>query len=261
MPLQEPQLLIVDVAHALVRAASPLMATIGFLCAAAVVHAQPGPQFTWEGQVDGIVVLHVRRERVDIEYRQGKPAERQSFHFIGSLPDLRQDVRVEVREGRGAVRVSQQPRIENNFTADITIEDRQDGASFYSIGLYWAESGTPSGRMDHVNWSGRVDGEVTVECHAGQCDPSVESGQPVGRARAKFTRPLPNHDVRVWLDETGGRADIKILEQPSALNHYTVKVLVRAFGGGGDCSFILSWPRERTAKMQRTAKQRLRIRQ
>jgi hypothetical protein len=213
------------------------------------LYAQQSPQFTWEGQVDGIVVLHVHGERVDVEYRQGAPVERQVFHFSSSLPDIRQNARVEVREGRGAVRVTQQPRIENNFTADVTIEDRQDGASFYSIGVYWDERGTPTGRMDHVTWSGRVDGEVVVGCRANRCEPVVRSGEPVGRPHTKFTRPLPNRDIRVWLDETGGRGDIKLLEQPAANNNFTAKVLIRAFGGGGECSFILSWPRDKAGRM------------
>ncbi len=223
---------------------------VTLFAASAAVRAQPGPQLTWEGQVDGIIVLHLHGERVEVEYRQGAPVERQVFHFTSSLPDIRQRLRVEVREGRGAVRVSQQPGIENNFTADVTIEDRQDGRSFYSIGVFWDELGTPTGRMDHLTWSGRVEGEVMVGCRANRCEPVVQTGQPVGREHVKFTRPLPNHDVRVWLDETGGRGDVKIQEQPAASNNFTVKILVKAFGGGGECSFILSWQRDKPVKMR-----------
>lgn len=224
-----------------------LLAIAGFCALAAA--AQPAPQLTWEGQVDGIVVLHIHGRKLEVEYKQGKPVERQRVQFHNALPDTRQNVRVEVREGRGSVTVSGQPRIENDFSADVTIEDLQEGASFYSIAVYWDASDVLEERqapMDHVTWSGRVDGEVVVVCGASRCESQAREGQTVGREKFKFTRPLPASEVRVTLDETSGRADIRILEQPSVRNQYRASVVLRALkGSAGPCSFVLSWPRPR----------------
>lgn len=224
-----------------------LLVIAGFC--AAVACAQPAPQLTWEGEVDGIVVLHIHGRKVELEYKQGAPVRKQRLAFHNALPDTRQSVRVEVREGRGSVTVTSQPRIENDFTADVTIEDRQDGASFYSLALYWEASDMTEERQtrrDHITWSGRVDGEAVIACAASRCESQAREGGPVGRERFKFTRPLPASEVRVTLDETSGRADIRVLEQPSASNNYRASIVIRALqGSAGQCSFVLSWPRPR----------------
>jgi hypothetical protein len=220
------------------------------------LHAQSKPQFTWEGEVDGIVVLHINGKKLDIECRQGLPVQRQAFKFNSTLPDSRQDVRLEVREGRGGVLITEQPRIENSYTASVTIEDRQDGASYYSIALHWeADRGSFSnepdravGRMDHVEWSGHVDGDVIVECRESRCESKVQRGQPVTREKSKFSRPMAAEEMRVFLDRDDGPADFRLLEEPSSNNAYTAKVRIQAMPGGGDCSFILSWPRPRNKK-------------
>jgi hypothetical protein len=223
-----------------------LRIVIALFALALMAGAQPDPCFTWKGQVDGIIVLHIRGEHVDIEYQQGAPVERQSYQFYNALPDVTQNVRVQELEGRGSVRVTQQPGIDNNYTANVTIEDRQDGSALYSIALYWDEAVSVSGRRDRVTWSGRVAGEAVVECKGARCQSTVQSGPPIGRERFKFTHPLPDSSVRVSLDDTNGRGDVRLLEQPSSRNSYTAKVLVRGFAGGGQCSFVLSWPRLRS---------------
>ena len=168
--------------------------------AAAAARAQ---QFTWQGEVPGIIVLHVHGKKVDIEYKDGGPVQRAKFQFASALPESRQDVRLEVRDARGRVEITQQPSLEDGYTADVTIEDRQDGWSNYSIALYWDSSANmPSGRMDKVKWSGTVDGEVIVECRVDQCVSRVERGGPVGRERFRFSHPMPELETRVMLEET-----------------------------------------------------------
>ncbi len=218
------------------------------------LRAQSKPQFTWQAEVDGIVVLHINGKKLDIEYRQGVPVEHQAFKFESTLPDSRQDVRLEVRQGRGGVRITEQPRIENSYTAAVTIEDRQDGASFYSFALYWESdrgsfSNEPDravGRMDHVSWSGHVDGEAIIACRESSCESKIERGQPVSRERSRFTRPMPAEEMRVFLDRTDGPAEFRLIEEPSSKNNYTARVQIVGMPGGGDCSFVLSWPRPRS---------------
>ena len=214
------------------------------LLGAMLAVAAAGQQFTWEGDVSGVAVVHVRGKKVEVEVRDGAPVSGAKFRFATPLPETRQTLRLEVRQGRGAVRLIAQPGVENEYSASILIEDRQDGTGHYSIALSWDRAAaTPSGKMDRLRWTGTVEGEAVVECSASKCVSKAERGGPVFRERFKFSRPLPDLEAHVLLDETGGQADIRILEQPSARNGYAVKVGVRALNGATPCTFALSWER------------------
>jgi len=218
-----------------------------FLLFPCVLFAQNRPQFVWQGQVDGIVILHLRDKRLDVQVQEGSPVERQQFQFHDRLPDTRQDVRLEVREGRGLVHIVDQPRLDNHYTSAVAIEDRQPGSSFYSIALYWDASTAVlehPGRNDKIVWSGRVDRQATISCRAKSCVAATLNGMPVADAQFKFSRPLPNHAVDVRLEQPEGRGEIRLVEQPSERNQYTARVLIRDLhSGSGEYSFVLTWPR------------------
>lgn len=236
-----------------------MKATLGSLPAVAVLllasplGAQEQPQFVWEGVVDGLSVVQVRGNRVQVDDRQGLPVQRQRYRFFERLPDSRQNVRVEVREGRGRVRIIQQPRLENNYVLEVAIEDRQGGASFYSLEFFW-DTGR-GGFFKPLNprvstnlggnrlvWSGRVDGEAVVECRGNRCRAETISGGPVTRERVSFSRALPGRDVTVSLDDFEGRGEVVLLQQPRRENRYAARVLIRdPKGGAADYSFTLSW--------------------
>ncbi len=221
--------------------------------------AQEQPQLVWEGDVDGVSILYVRRDRLQVEDKQGLPVQRQRFRFYDSLPARRQDVEIEAVEGRGRVRIYQQPGPENQYTLAVLIEDPPAGSGFYSLRAYWAAAGGffggsrvepprrpayDSGRGERLTWSGRIDGEVIVSCRGDSCEPELVRGQPVVRDRFQFSRPLPAQEVAVSLEETGGRGEIRLVEQPAERNGYTAKVLIRdSQGGAGDYSFTLAWAR------------------
>jgi hypothetical protein len=220
------------------------------LCAAPLA-AVPGdePQFVWQGQVDGIAILHLHGKQLAVQIQEGGPVERQQFHFSDALPDVRQKVRVEVLEGRGYVHVIDQPSIENHYTLAVGIEDRQAGSAFYSIALYWDASNNTFDRgaekTDKVTWSGRVDHSAIVSCQAKSCTSSVEHGAtPVADEHFKFSKPLPDRDTEVRLEAPEGRGEIRLIEQPRQRNHYTARVSIRDSGAGaGDYSFTLVWNR------------------
>ena len=207
-------------------------------------------QLVWEGEVDATSIIYVRRSRVDVEDKQGAPVQRPRFRFSEPLPDTRQDVRIEVLQGRGSVQITQQPRLDNNYTLAVSIEDRQSGRSFYSLAFHWQNAAGFSGGgargsgVDRLTWSGSVDGEAVIECRDNRCDPQSTSGAPVRRDRFQFSRPLPKRAVRVSFESTSGRGEIRLLEQPSDSNGYAAKVLIRDNqGGAGDYAFALGWQR------------------
>ncbi len=234
------------------------------LLAVSGLYAQDSPQLVWEGEVDGTSILHIRGNRVDIEDRQGLPVQRQRHRFFDRLPDSRLTVRLQVVEGRGYVRILEQPRLENNFTLAVAIEDRQGGAGFYSLAFFWEvwrggyslppRSGTISGfgRGERLTWSGRVDDEAIIECRHEACQSRAVRGQAVSRERYQFSNPLPEREVRVSLEQTDGRGEIRLLEQPRPENGYSVRILIRdPQGGSGDYSFSLLWERLSRAEPDR----------
>jgi hypothetical protein len=226
-----------------------------FVAAAGLLPAAPSaPQFVWEGAVDGIALLHIHGKRVTIETKQGEPPVVRRSRFQTALPDSNQTVQLRVVEGRGMVRVAQQPRLENDYEAVISIEDLQDGAGVYSIELRWsADRGSydPDPKIwktrdefYHLEWRGRVNGSLILECRERTCVPHPEQGSAPSQVKLKFTGPLPSRDAQVVVDETTGRGTIRILEQPSSQNGYTLRIAIRNDLPGSETqSFVLSWPR------------------
>lgn len=225
--------------------------TLALFLSACALSAQVRPQFVWQGEVDGLVVLHLRDNKLQVQVQEGAPVERQKFQFYDRLPQVRQDARVEMREGRGYVHIVEQPRLENRYTLAVAIEDRQPGTALYSIAIYWDPSNRsfegPTGRQDKVVWSGRVKQEVIVSCRAKTCVSDPRNGLAVGDEHFKFSRPLPDRPVEVRLEDSQGRGEIRLIEQPSERNQYTARVLIRdREAGAGEYSFTLSWARGQT---------------
>lgn len=225
-------------------------AIAAWLVVACLASMQEQPQLIWEGQVDGVSILRIRGRQLDIEDVRGLPVQRQRARFFERLPERRQNVRVEVVEGRGKVRVLEQPRAENNYTLSVEIDDHQGGSSWYSLAFYWTGGQEPwrgpawrsESESERLWWSGRVDGEAVVHCRRDSCEAETTQGAPVTRDRFRFTRPLPRQRVLVSLEEKQGRGEVRLLEQPREENDFTARVLIRdPQGGPGDYSFVLAW--------------------
>ncbi len=210
------------------------------------------PQFIWQGQVDGIAILHLQGKKLTVQIQQGEPVERQEFHFSDVLPDAGQKVRIEVLQGRGYVHVIDQPSGQNQYTLAIGIEDRQPGSAFYSIAAYWDTSNNNfdrnAAKTERGTWSGRVDHAAVISCHAKSCvsssEPGAEHGAPVADEHFKFSKPLPDRDAEVRLEDLDGRGEIRLVEQPRERNNYTVRISIHDPGtGAGEYSFTLVWNR------------------
>jgi len=208
------------------------------------------PDFVWQGQVDGIALLRLQAGKLEVRIQEGDPVGGQQYRFSHPLPATRQDVRLRVLEGRGFVHILDQPRIDNQYTLTVSIEDRQPGSSFYSIALYWDSSGRlfeparRGERVESIAWNGRVDEEAIVSCQAKSCTSSASRGAPVAAEHFKFSRPLPDQPVEVTLVDQQGRGEIRLVEQPNQRNHYTARISIRdPEKGSSDYSFKLEWTR------------------
>ncbi len=214
------------------------------------------PQFAWQGDVDGKISLYIRAgvDKLQVETRQGAPPEHQRYRFFDPLPDTRQQVRLTVLEGRGSVRIAQQPTLDNNYTVAVAIDDLQDGIGHYSLALYWDASDTrlmyrkwrdrgwqgdgitpgkpPTEETGRLIWRGHVDGDVVIECRGSSCSAVTEQGLPVDHQRVRFTAPLPDRQVAVNLEEPRDNDDVRLTEQPSAANGWTTRVRISDACGG-----------------------------
>lgn len=91
----------------------------------------------WRGTVDDNVQLVIRDGYVDVRTIGGTEYNDANYNFTSPLPRRRITVRANKLNGRGTVRVLQQPSRENDFTAVIEIKDSSGGAKMYEIEVLW----------------------------------------------------------------------------------------------------------------------------
>jgi len=225
-------------------------------------------RFRWEGVVDGTAIIRVRRRQIAVENVSGSPVQRQRYDFTDPLPTSRVDLRLVVVEGRGRVRLIQEPRADNDYVAAVRIEDDQGGRSFYSFELLWSnrdwrdddrrDRGDPRRdddewrpqreryrEVEFFAWRGRVDGESIIRIRGDEVRVQTISGGGVRDERYRFSSPLPSQEFQVNLVDAEGRGEVVLIEQPSSFNNYITSVRIRdRRGGAGDYSFALTWRRQ-----------------
>lgn len=92
----------------------------------------------WSGQVDGVAEIRIQGSRVEALAARGNTLRNVRYDVVGAaLP--RRDVRVEMArpEGRGTVRIVQQPSVWNGYVAIVRIDDGRTGYGAYSFDIRW----------------------------------------------------------------------------------------------------------------------------
>lgn len=212
-------------------------------------------RFRWEGVVDGTSYVRIRGRQVNVETSSGLPVQRQRFEFSDPLPRSAANLELSVFDGRGRVRLVEEPRQGNNFSALVRIDDRSGGRDFYSFELRWYDrdwrdngggwSGNSPRNSDYVTWRGRVDGESIVRFRSDQSWNETVNGYGINGERFQFSAPLPARAVDVNLNNTQGRGEILIIEQPSRSNGFTASVLIRdRQSGASNYAFSLAWEKQ-----------------
>ena len=95
------------------------------------------PQAAWEGEVDGKVQITIRGDRMDTREIAGPMTNALQYRVYDALPARSGQVRLQTQQGRGSVKIAQQPDISNDYSAVITVEDPQGGRAFYAFQLFW----------------------------------------------------------------------------------------------------------------------------
>ena len=92
----------------------------------------------WSGRVDDVQEIRIRGRRASTYTVRGGGASDVRTSVSGSgLPDRGATVRVRTFDGRGSVRVVEQPSSRNGYTAVLRVEDRQGGAGYYDFEASW----------------------------------------------------------------------------------------------------------------------------
>ncbi len=199
--------------------------------------AERTDQVTWSGRVDEEAIVSCKKRSCVSSADhgatvQGAPVTDEHFKFSRPLPDRDSDVRLEHPEGRGEIRLIEQPRQRNNYTARVSIRDPQAGAGEYGFTLQWnrgpRESASkeaaaaipdPTGRA--FVWSGTVDGRVRVTLQGGASYSEVLEGAPISGEHSDMLRALPARaDLMPAIQKLRGRGRVSIVESPSPKNNY-----------------------------------------
>ena len=91
----------------------------------------------WSGNVDGELEIQIRNGRVNYRNISGasptgiRVSEGRGASRTGGLVNISQS------QGRGSVRVIQQPSNRNGYTTIIRINDPQRGYGYYDFDVFW----------------------------------------------------------------------------------------------------------------------------
>lgn len=196
---------------------------------------------TWAGRVDQDAVVSCRQRTCVSSVEHGAPVAAERFKFTRPLPAREIQVRLEDPDGRGEIRLIEQPAQRNNYTARVSIRDPQPGSSDYSFSLAWNRVGKnepppiaePAGRA--FLWSGAVQGRVRVTIEGGASFSQPLDGGSVSGEHADMLRPLPERaDLAPRIQKLRGRGRVSIIQPPSDKNHFRLIFEIDDPGPGTD---------------------------
>lgn len=230
------------------------------LGALASAGAQQRQVFQWAGRVDQEIRLTISgRNLTSTNIGPSEPGARLA-NVVSPIPRTDGEITLGVVEGRGEVDVLQQPTARNGFTTVIRIRDPQGGAGAYRINGFWQPSaggeverpyGPPYGRgrgmgRDLGNrvalmWSGDVDDNLEILLQpSGISYRTLRGAQPRG-VQSAINR-MPTSDAEVEINQTEGRGQIVVTQQPTAENGYTARIRIRdPQPGYGHYAFNVIW--------------------
>ena len=213
-------------------------------------------RFQWRGVVDGVDEILIQGSDVRVNHIEAKPIQRQDHRFTAPLPSRAVEVELRGVQGRGKVRLMEQPSSRNDYTAVIRIEDDKGGDGEYEFELVWDDDWDDWGdekddwrssgkQQTGFRWKGRVDIGVRIEVQGREHNLEDMGGSGTIELEARFDAELPRSDVALSLRKLDGRGEVELLQSPSASNDYTAVVQIEDDKAGADnYEFELRWHRE-----------------
>lgn len=228
-------------------------------------------RFQWRGQVDGVDEILIRGRSVRVRHLEAKPIQRQDYRFSAPLPKREVDLKLHEIEGRGKVRLVEEPGPWNDYTAVVRIDDGDKGGDdYYEFELVWRvrdkwdkwndddkwddedewdnddrdDFDDWDGEEGAFRWEGRVDIGAEIEIRDDQHRVEDMGGEGTEEYRARFDSKLPRRNLPVSLRKVEGRGRVELIQTPDADNDYTAIVKIEDPKSGADTyEFELTWRR------------------
>ncbi len=193
---------------------------------------------TWSGRVDEEALISCQDKTCSSSAGRGGPVAEEHYKFSRPLPHRDVEVTLEDQQGRGEVRLVEQPRERNNYMARVSIRDPQSGSGEYSFTLVWSRPKNkellPVIEAERgMIWHGTVAGRARVTIKGGSAISEVDRGGSIAAERADFLRTLPaSSDLHPAVKKLSGRGDVQIVEYPSEKNNYRLVFEITDSGSG-----------------------------
>ncbi len=101
--------------------------------------SNPAGQLEFRGRVDGVASFYIRGDRLHVLVESGQLVKVERFRFTQPLPVTTPgSIRVERKDGRGAVELTQKPDGSNDYTAVVRVSDPRGGSDRYHWLLIWS---------------------------------------------------------------------------------------------------------------------------
>jgi hypothetical protein len=226
--------------------------------------------FTWRGSVDDDVRIAMRAGSIQSQIVSGdRSTTTGRVTRTNVLPRRDGVVRVELIEGRGLVRVIQQPTAENGYTTIVQVKDGQRGAAPYRFATFFdpavrvgrgrgrgqnqrlepVQGQSVGGEVDLavgtpvLRWRGNVDGDLRIVLRRNQVGYELRSGaNPSAVSASVISGGLPLRDARLSLSPRQARGTVAIVQRPSAANGYTAIIQITDSPAGyGYYDFDVVW--------------------
>ena len=181
----------------------------------------------WNGRVDNRVNIILRGNTVRTNMIAGNNVGRANHRLTGSLPRRTAFVSVSKLDGRGTVRVVQQPSRANNYTAIVQVFDRKRSSDNYRLRINWrATSSQEDYSSGKLVWRGRVDQTANITIDGEDVSSRALSGRSLTQVSKNLEGYLAHRSGTIRVRKLDGRGTVRILEQPNKSNGYVAVIQI-----------------------------------
>jgi len=196
---------------------------------------------SWSGRVDDRANIIIRGGTIRSEDVSASGMQVNYENIDGHLPRRGgTTVTAAKRNGRGDIRVIQQPSRSNDHTAIIQVRDSRGGSDNYTVDVTWNRTGGSGNqgnepyRAGGVRWRGRVDQTADIIIFGSEVQTQDASGTGLSGVNSNVSGYLASRPGKIQARKRNGRGSVTIKQQPTWENDFTAIVQVFDPSGGAD---------------------------
>ncbi len=227
-------------------------------------------RFDLRAVVDGTVDFYIHGGQITYRVRRGSPPADDGSEYRQELPAAPvQGLKLDQRDGRNRVEIAEYPSRTNGWTLVLRVDDPEPGTDRYHARITWEGVGASSGprssptrgpgrfgpprghggslpavrsdnydpnsRDGRFDLRARVDGSVTFFIRGDRITYQIDQGAPPLDEGSEYRAELPLGEVYgLKLDQRDGRNSIRIVEEPSRRNNWTLVLRIEDPEPGND---------------------------